>query len=135
MLLGVDSQEEMLTNYKPISDEEMKDYLADGDDGTLACTVQQYRVDLDRPVTSVFNRQAQAVFVKSFLAAVAASQYTEVSFPAVVLKPAIIGAVWNRHIAYRCRTYRQRRNPKVNDDEYKKKKAANARKHTVSLFA
>ena len=93
----------MLTSYKLISDEEMEDYLADRDDGTLTCTVQQYCVDLNRPIVSVFNKKAQAVFIKSFLTAVRASQYTEVSFPAAVLKPAIISAMWNRHITFdRC---------------------------------
>lgn len=136
MLFNAESIEDMVRKNPPISDEEMQGYLDNDDDCDLACTVQHFRVDFQRPwKTSPYNRHAKAVFVASFNAAHAGGEYREVEIPSTLLTSKVIGEVLDRHMEYRRKVYRTHQVPPTPADAIKlrKRKAANTRRQTVCV--
>lgn len=134
LLFDATSIDEVVAKNPPLSEEEMQAYL-DDEDG-IACTVQNFRVDFTRPPSHVYNSESRKVFVDSFLASHRAGQYPDVPIPVTLLAPRAVSVVYDRHMTYRRKQYKQRAKPPKEEDAQlrKKRMAANSRRHTVSAF-
>lgn len=124
--------EELVENNPPITDEEMKNFVENGD--LLTCTVQNFRIDFIRPwKDNKFNALAKSVFVKSFIAMYDSGEYSDGDLPNVLLAEWVIATVLDGHMEYRRKRYRQHFKPLSQEDldRIKQRKAMNARRGTV----
>lgn len=134
-LFDVTSMKELIEKNPPITDEEMESFL-NGEESSLVCSLQHFRVDFQRPWKDTsFNQLAKEVFVQSFLATEKSGEYDETTIPPCLLTPKVVGIVLDKHMEYRRKQYRQHLKP-LSEDELKriaKRKAMTARRATVSF--
>ena len=135
-LFDVTSIRQLIEKNPPITDDEMQSYL-DGED-LVTCSLQHFRIDFQRPWKDTdFNKLAKNIFIKSFLAMYKSGEYDsdEVTIPASLLTPKVVGVVLDKHMDYRRKQYRDHLTPPTKEDQEKlaKRKAMNTRRQTVSV--
>lgn len=133
-LCNATTMDDIVANNPPITDEEMKNFVDNGD--LLTCTVQKFRIDFIRPwKDNKFNALAKSVFVKSFISMYDSGEYSDCDIPNVLLAEWVIAAVLDGHMEYRRKLYRQHFKPLSQEDidRIKQRKAMNARRGTVRV--
>ncbi|OJT09097.1 hypothetical protein TRAPUB_7 [Trametes pubescens] len=134
-LCDVECTPDLWKKNPPISKEEM-DSFNEGEDDLLTCSVQSFRVDFVRPwkgKDSAFNCLAKNVFVRSLIKMYRGGEYSDHVVPDKLLTEKTVGVVLDKHMEYRRKQYRQQLKPlsKEDRDKISKRKAMNARKHTL----
>ncbi|KAL1941491.1 hypothetical protein VTO73DRAFT_6930 [Trametes versicolor] len=132
-LCDVTTIDELVEKNPPISDDEMKSFLA-GDDDELTCSLQHFRVDFVRSwKENKFNQLAKSIFVKSFISMYKGGEYPDCTIPGKLLTELVVGIALDKHMDYRRKNYRRHLKPlsKEDKDLLKKRKAMSSRRGTI----
>ncbi|KAM6491034.1 hypothetical protein JOM56_013273 [Amanita muscaria] len=138
-LLQVEQLDRSLLKFKPLTEEEME--ALHGDNVAwiaphLVLSADNFRLDMSQPVVSIFNTEAQDVFVEDFLHAIQVRRwYSEQEIPAQLLTYEAVMNALATHLKHVWRIYKEESS--MNPEQVKKtrqlRSARSTRKRSLFL--